>query len=111
MKTYTFRQLGTKNKIDINAENAKEAKGQAAKELQCRESSCLEIRQDAMVNVYVVANEQSKQRLIIKADDEQSALTELALATNSEIGVWSILQTYCLNEASVDDIRYQTTSF
>jgi len=110
MKTYTFRQLGTENKIDVNAGNAKEAKGQAAKELRCRESSCLNIRKDGTVNVYVVENEQSNQRLIIKADDEQSALNELALATNSETDFWTILETYSVEETKIADIQYQTIS-
>ncbi len=110
MKYYTFKQLGTYNKIKLKAETVNEAKAVARKHFNCRESSCLHIHEDGIVNAFVGTNEKKNQKLIIKADDTICAKYELAYATNSEFEDWDITASYPIDDLAINDIQYETLS-
>ncbi len=108
MKSFTYKQLGTMNKMTLVAETLKEAKTLAAKHFGCRECSCFHIQEDGQVTVFVGINRTISQKLIIKSDDIPSARQELVLATNSSIGDWEIIDSYLVPEKATCDIQYET---
>ena len=105
---YSYKQLGTNNKITILARNIVEAKKQAAEKLNCRPSSCFLLLPDGTVKVYTMVNGVTKHKYKIKADDIGSARRELASATDSDEKDWSLSSEELRSETSVTDIQYQT---
>ncbi len=108
MKSYVFKQLGTFNIVTLEAQTVDQAKMSAAEHFNCRTSSCFNVREDGKVMVFVGINEEKSQKLIIKADDVQSARQELVFSTNSKSEDWDIIDFYSVDENATRDIQYET---
>ncbi len=99
--------------MSVEARNRDEAKRLAAEKIQCRASSCLFVRPDGMVTVYLLKNLSTRQKHKIKADDFESARHEMASASDSAPSEWIYRDEELVADSAVADIQYLTfdTSF